>query len=83
LGGEILVVSQFTLQARLKKGTRPSFTDAASPLEAETMYEGCIACFKELLGQEKVSNGAFFAHMLLSLINDGPFSLWIDTKNRV
>jgi D-Tyr-tRNAtyr deacylase len=47
------------------------------------MYEACIACFKELLGKEKVSNGAFGAHMLLSLINDGPFSLWIDTKNRV
>jgi D-tyrosyl-tRNA(Tyr) deacylase len=83
LGGEILVVSQFTLQARLKKGTRPSFTDAASPLEAAAMYEACIARFKELLGKEKVSNGAFGAHMLLSLVNDGPFSLWIDTKNRV
>jgi len=81
--GEILVVSQFTLQARLKKGTRPSFTDAAPPAEAEAMYEACIARFKELLGREKVSNGAFGAHMLLSLVNDGPFSLWIDTKNRV
>ncbi len=81
--GEVLVVSQFTLQARLKKGTRPSFTDAAAPLEAEAMYEKCILRFKEILGEEKVQSGKFGAHMAVSLVNDGPFSLWIDTKNRV
>lgn len=83
IGGEVLVISQFTLQARLKKGTRPSFTDAAAPAEAEAMYEKCIKRFKEILGEEKIQSGKFGAHMAVSLVNDGPFSLWIDTKNRV
>lgn len=83
IGGEVLVISQFTLQARLKKGTRPSFTDAAAPAEAEAMYEKCILRLQETLGKDKVSSGKFGAHMAVSLVNDGPFSLWIDTKNRV
>jgi len=83
IAGEVLVVSQFTLQARLKKGTRPSFTDAAAPAEAEAMYEKCIKRFKEILGEDKIQSGQFGAHMAVSLVNDGPFSLWLDTKNRV
>jgi D-tyrosyl-tRNA(Tyr) deacylase len=83
ISGEILVISQFTLQARLKKGTRPSFTDAAPPAEAEATYEKCIFRLQELLGKDKISSGKFGAHMAVSLVNDGPFSLWIDTKNRV
>ncbi len=83
IAGEILVVSQFTLQARLKKGTRPSFTDAAPPTEAEAMYEKCINRLQELLGKDKISSGTFGAHMAVSLVNDGPFSLWLDTKNKV
>ncbi len=78
VGGEILVISQFTLYADCKKGTRPSFTEAARPEEAEKLYN----YFVEKLRSTGivVARGIFGAHMEVSLVNDGPITLIIDSK---
>jgi len=75
--GEALVVSQFTLYADIRKGRRPSFTDAASPDVARPLVER----FVELLRQHGVPTqiGEFGAHMLVEIANDGPVTLWLDT----
>jgi D-tyrosyl-tRNA(Tyr) deacylase len=77
--GEILLVSQFTLFADCKKGTRPSFTDAAPPDEAIRLYEYMIKKFQE--AGLSVQTGTFGAHMSVSLVNDGPVTIWLDTKD--
>ncbi|WP_286933855.1 MULTISPECIES: D-aminoacyl-tRNA deacylase [Aminobacterium] len=77
VGGELLVVSQFTLYGNCRKGRRPSFVDAANPELAKRLYEKFIA-----LAQEKnvpVQTGVFQAHMMVHLVNDGPVTLIIDT----
>ncbi len=78
IGGEALVVSQFTLYADIRKGRRPSFTSAAPPALAEPLVER----FKEtLVGYGlKVEGGIFGAHMDVELINDGPVTIWLDSK---
>ena len=75
--GEVLVVSQFTLYANCKRGNRPSFTDAGSPVEAERLYEHCV----ELASADipNVQTGRFGAMMEVSLTNDGPFTVCLDT----
>ncbi len=75
--GEVLVVSQFTLYANCKRGNRPSFTDAGSPVEAERLYEH----FVELASADipNVQTGRFGAMMEVSLTNDGPFTVCLDT----
>lgn len=81
IGGEMLVVSQFTLHASTKKGNRPSFIKAARPETAIPLYER----FVEVLQQESgrpVSTGSFGADMKVSLLNDGPVTILIDSKNR-
>ncbi len=77
VGGAALVVSQFTLYGDMRKGRRPSFTDAARPDAAELLYQR----FCKLLAVEGVvvSQGVFQAHMQVSLVNDGPVTLWLDT----
>ena len=81
LGGELIVVSQFTLQALTKKGNRPSYIRAARPEAAISLYEAFTARMEEVLGR-KVGTGIFGADMKVELLNDGPVTLLIDTKNR-
>lgn len=79
--GDIIVVSQFTLQASTKKGNRPSYLKAAKPEIAIPKYEAFLLELKSGLGKE-VQSGKFGADMKVSLINDGPVTIIIDTKNR-
>ena len=81
VNGAVIVVSQFTLHAKIKKGNRPSYIKAARPEQAIPLYE----LFKEELSQligKKVQSGVFGANMQVSLINDGPVTIIIDTKNK-
>lgn len=80
-GGDILLVSQFTLHASTKKGNRPSYIKAAKPDIAIPIYEKFIAVVQEQLGKA-VQTGTFGADMKVSLINDGPVTILIDSKNR-
>ena len=75
-GGAMLVVSQFTLYGDARRGRRPSFTDAAPPELAERLYLEFVAKVREA-GVE-VATGKFREHMLVSLVNDGPVTLWLD-----
>jgi D-tyrosyl-tRNA(Tyr) deacylase len=82
IGGDIIVVSQFTLYANIKKGTRPSFIKAARPEKAIPLYEAFIARIEHVLGKP-VGSGQFGADMKVALINDGPVTLILDSKNRI
>ena len=81
VGGEMIVISQFTLHASTKKGNRPSYIRAARPEIAVPLYEQFVDQLKLELGKE-VQTGEFGAHMIVQLINDGPVTIWIDSKNR-
>ena len=81
VGGEALIVSQFTLHARVKKGTRPSFERAARPEFAIPLYDRFISTFENGLGKP-VGTGEFGAMMQVALINDGPVTIWLDSRNR-
>ena len=81
VGGELLVVSQFTLHASTKKGNRPSYIRAAKPETAIPLYEEFISKLKEASGID-VKSGEFGAYMDVELINDGPVTIWIDSKGR-
>jgi D-tyrosyl-tRNA(Tyr) deacylase len=76
--GEVLVVSQFTLYADMRRGRRPSFTDAAPPSLAEPLVER----FKEAIAAYglRVEDGIFGAHMQVALVNDGPVMIWLDSE---
>ena len=78
VGGGLLVVSQFTLLADCKKGRRPSFVKAGNPQKAEEMYEEFIRVCKEKVS--KVEHGVFGANMKVELLNDGPFTIVLDSK---
>jgi D-tyrosyl-tRNA(Tyr) deacylase len=80
-GGNILVVSQFTLHAAYKKGNRPSFIKAARPEQAIPLYEHFIASLSVAIGQP-VATGKFGADMQVALVNDGPVTIIMDTKNK-
>ena len=80
-GGDVIVVSQFTLHALTKKGNRPSYIKAARPTTAVPLYEAFIMQMEKELGK-KVQTGRFGADMKVGLINDGPVTILIDTKNR-
>ena len=82
VGGELLLVSQFTLHASTKKGNRPSYIKAARPEIALPLYEEAIRVLAVELGKS-ISTGTFGADMKVSLINDGPVTLIMDTKNKV
>lgn len=81
IGGEMLVVSQFTLHASTKKGNRPSFIRAARPETAIPMYEQFVAML-ERESERPVRTGEFGADMKVSLLNDGPVTILMDSKNR-
>ncbi|SFA48609.1 D-tyrosyl-tRNA(Tyr) deacylase [Pedobacter suwonensis] len=81
VGGDILLISQFTLFASTKKGNRPGFTKAARPDVAIPLYEKMIDKLSALLGK-KVETGIFGADMKIALLNDGPVTIIIDTKNK-
>jgi D-aminoacyl-tRNA deacylase len=81
VGGDILLVSQFTLHASTKKGNRPSYIKASKPDFAIPMYEKMIAQLETDLGK-KIQTGIFGADMKVELLNDGPVTIVIDTKNK-
>jgi len=81
-GGDIIVVSQFTLHASTKKGNRPSYIKAAKPDTAIPLYETFIKSVQFNLGKS-IQTGEFGADMKVSLINDGPVTIIIDTKNKL
>jgi len=81
IGGGVLIVSQFTLFASTRKGTRPSFNAAAAPAVAESLYNTFVDQMATALGQS-VATGKFAAMMQVALVNDGPVTLIIDTKTR-
>ena len=79
--GEVLIVSQFTLHASTRKGNRPSYIRAARPETAIPLYETFIKVFEDTLGKP-AGRGVFGAHMDVSLVNDGPVTIIIDSKNK-
>ena len=79
--GEVLLVSQFTLHAKTKKGNRPSYIRSAKPEQAIPLYEQFKKVLSEAIGSQ-VQSGEFGADMRVSLINDGPVTIIIDTKNK-
>ena len=81
IDGKIIVVSQFTLQASTKKGNRPSYIKASKPDVAIPIYEGFVQQLEKELGK-KVQTGVFGADMQVSLLNDGPVTIVIDSKNK-
>lgn len=81
INGDIIIVSQFTLHAATKKGNRPSYIKAARPDVAIPLYENFIKQMEKELGK-KVQTGRFGADMKVALLNDGPVTIFIDTKNK-
>jgi D-tyrosyl-tRNA(Tyr) deacylase len=79
IGGEVLAVSQFTLYASTKKGNRPSYSDAAPPAIAEPRFNEFVAALSAVLGRP-VPAGAFGAQMEVALVNDGPVTIWLDSR---
>ncbi len=81
VAGDVMVVSQFTLYGDTRKGNRPSYSDAAAPQLAESLYENCIAELKRILGSQKVHSGIFRAMMDVELVNDGPVTVMVESKD--
>lgn len=82
VSGELLLISQFTLHASTKKGNRPSYIKAAKPDIAIPLYNDCVAALEKELGRP-IQTGEFGADMKVALVNDGPVTIIVDSKNRV
>ncbi len=80
-GGDILAVSQFTLYASTRKGARPSYAAAAGPAQAQPRFDAFVTALGRELGRA-VSAGVFGEHMRVALVNDGPVTLWLDSRLR-
>ncbi len=80
-GGEVLAVSQFTLMASTRRGNRPSYVGAAPEAVSKPLYEAFVRRVGELLGRD-VPTGRFGADMQVSLVNDGPVTIWMDSKRK-
>jgi D-aminoacyl-tRNA deacylase len=80
VGGSVLIVSQFTLYADAQKGNRPSFGEAARPEEAEPLYDLFVQRMRAQLGNERVHTGVFRAMMEVHIVNDGPVTILIESK---
>jgi len=81
IAGEVMIISQFTLYASTKKGRRPSYLRSAKPDKARPLYDKAINIFENIM-EKSVARGKFGADMKVSLTNDGPVTIIIDTKNR-
>ena len=81
IAGEVMIVSQFTLHAMTKRGNRPSWIKAAPEAISKPLYEEFVESVERAL-ERKVATGVFGADMKIELINDGPVTIWIDSKNR-
>ena len=80
-GGQVMVVSQFTLHASTRKGNRPSYIKAAPEAVSRPLYEEFVACVERMSGV-RPATGQFGADMQIALVNDGPVTIWIDSKHR-
>ena len=78
--GSVLLISQFTLYADCRKGNRPSFIGSGSAEHAETLYDYIISSCRQQLGADRVASGSFGAEMKVSLLNDGPFTIVLDSR---
>ena len=78
--GSVIVVSQFTLYGDVQRGNRPGFSDAARPEEAEPLYECFVERLRVLIGPDKVGTGRFRAMMEVTIVNDGPVTILIESK---
>jgi len=83
VGGSVLVVSQFTLYADTRKGNRPSFINAAAPVEAERLYDVYVSQLRRILGPDKIATGVFRANMSVEIINDGPVTIELCSDSRI
>jgi D-aminoacyl-tRNA deacylase len=81
IGGSVLVVSQFTLYADTRRGNRPGVTDAAPPAEAEPIYRAFIRRLEEVLGSDRVCTGIFQAAMDVTIVNNGPVTIMLESKD--
>lgn len=79
-GGAVMIVSQFTLYGDTRRGNRPSFIEAASPAEAERLYEEFVVLIRAALGNARVGTGVFRAMMEVELVNDGPVTILVESK---
>ena len=81
IDGDVMVISQFTLHASVKKGNRPSYIRSAKPEISEPMYQNFVKEMEQITGKTVVT-GTFGANMQIRLVNDGPVTIWIDSKNK-